>query len=629
MAYTYKAFISYSHGEDSKLAAALHSALHRFARPWYRLRAMHVFRDKISMSANPALWPAIEHALRQSEWLLFFASPAAAESPWVRKEVEWWLAERGSDHLILCITGGELAWDAAGSDFDWTRTTALPQCMRNAFREEPLWVDLRQVRNAVPLSLRNADFRAALLDIAAPLHGKPKDVLDSEDLREHRKLRLAGASALAVIVLLSYGLFRIDQISRERKDTVISHELAGKAYLNLPSNPELSALLALAGIARRQTGLSEVAFRHALAKIAPPPQVTDISGTAPVRSMAFSPDGKSLAVAFTDGRAALLPLVRQNKAELLPLAAPEGVGSLAWVDKSTLLAATATGALLRWDNPGGAPPAVAGHLPGPATQIVADPAGRLLYESLSNGGVAAIDWRKNVGVESRIEGRSAPTAFAVHRSGGLVATGNAEGLLALWRFPGGEKLGEIRLQEGVTALDFNPRGRSVLSDEMLAAGDRHGNLHVFDVAAQAAGKPGALPQIHLPTVAGGISSVAFTGNGKCLVVAGNNGELFLREVNSWNALRVENAGVGGITGAVVGANRQYAMADDAGGIHVFELALCADKNELCAFAAALPLRPLTPEERRRFVAGQRESDNEEPLPPRCQALVDSVLGGQR
>ena len=114
MAYTYKAFISYSHADDSKLAAAVHSALHRFARPWYRLRAMHVFRDKTSMSANPALWPAIEHALRQSEWLLFFASPAAAESPWVRKEVEWWLAERGSDHLILCITGGELAWDATG-----------------------------------------------------------------------------------------------------------------------------------------------------------------------------------------------------------------------------------------------------------------------------------------------------------------------------------------------------------------------------------------------------------------------------------------------------------------------------------------------------------------------------------
>ena len=57
VSFTYKAFISYSHAEDSALAAAVHTALHRFARPWYRLRAMRVFRDKTSMSANPALWP--------------------------------------------------------------------------------------------------------------------------------------------------------------------------------------------------------------------------------------------------------------------------------------------------------------------------------------------------------------------------------------------------------------------------------------------------------------------------------------------------------------------------------------------------------------------------------------------
>ena len=64
-------------------------------------------------------------------------------------------------------------------------------------------------------------------------------------------------------------------------------------------------------------------------------------------------------------------------------------------------------------------------------------------------------------------------------------------------------------------------------------------------------------------------------------------------------------------------------------MRVLESALCADKNDLCALAASLPLRALAPEERRRFVAGQRESDTEEPLPPRCVALVNNVLGGQR
>ena len=629
MSFTYKAFISYSHAEDSALAAAVHTALHRFARPWYRLRALRVFRDKTSMSANPALWPAIEHALGQSEWFLFFASPSATQSPWVQKEVEWWLAKRGSERLILCLTDGELVWDANGGDFDWRRTTALPPGMRGAFRDEPLWVDLRQVRQEAPLSLRNADFRAAVLDIAAPLHGKPKDLLDSEDLREHRKLRTVGVAALGVIAALSYGLFRIDQISRERKDTVISHELAGKAYLNLPHNPELSALLALAGIARRQTGLAEVAFRHALARLGIPREATVVVGPAPVRSMAFSPDGKLLALAFTDGRAAVWPGVPSDKPELRPLDAPDGVSSLAWADNGALFAASRTGALLRWDSAGIAAAASSMQLPGAATRMVADPSGSLLYAALANGSVAAIDWRKGGKQESRIGSQGGLAAFAVHRTGRLVAVGTAQGLITLWQFPGGQKLGEVRLREGVTALDFNPRGRSVLSDELLAASDRHGNLHIFDVATQAAGKPGGLPGIQLPTVPGGIASVAFTGNGKCLMVAGEAGELMLKEVNSWNTLRVVDDSAGGVTTAATGAARHYAIADETGHVRIVESALCADKDDLCAFAAALPLRPLTPEERRRFVAGQRESDNEEPLPPRCQALVDAVLGGQR
>jgi hypothetical protein len=39
---TYNAFIYYS-SADGTLAAALQSALHSFAKPWYKLRALHVF----------------------------------------------------------------------------------------------------------------------------------------------------------------------------------------------------------------------------------------------------------------------------------------------------------------------------------------------------------------------------------------------------------------------------------------------------------------------------------------------------------------------------------------------------------------------------------------------------------
>jgi hypothetical protein len=77
---TYKAFISYSHAVDGKLAPSLQGALHRFAKPWYQLRSIRVFRDQASLSANPALWSSIEAALAASEFFILLASPKAAHS---------------------------------------------------------------------------------------------------------------------------------------------------------------------------------------------------------------------------------------------------------------------------------------------------------------------------------------------------------------------------------------------------------------------------------------------------------------------------------------------------------------------------------------------------------------------
>jgi hypothetical protein len=51
----YRGFISYSHAADDRLAPALQSGLHRFAKPWYRLRAMRVFRDKTGLAVTPEL----------------------------------------------------------------------------------------------------------------------------------------------------------------------------------------------------------------------------------------------------------------------------------------------------------------------------------------------------------------------------------------------------------------------------------------------------------------------------------------------------------------------------------------------------------------------------------------------
>ena len=222
---SYKAFLSYSHSEDAQLAPVLQDALHHFAKPWYRLRKIQVFRDKTSLSATPALWPSIEQALSQSEYFLLLASPGSAGSHWVEREVGWWLEHRPVDHILVLLTSGDLKWDATARDFDWSQTTALPSNLRGRLADEPLYVDLRWARNENDLSLRHLKFRSAVLDIAAPLNGVPKDDLDGEDVRQHRKTRRIMAATIAVLVCLTLAAgigawlaYRESQVAKEQRN---------------------------------------------------------------------------------------------------------------------------------------------------------------------------------------------------------------------------------------------------------------------------------------------------------------------------------------------------------------------------------------------------------------------------
>src|SRR5207244_3716025 len=140
----------------------------------------------------PELWPSIERGLADSEFFLLMASPEAAASKWVKKEIHWWLEHRSIETLLLVFTDGDFRWDEAANDFDWSQTTALPsELLEGKFTTQPLWVDLRRAKRAEELSLLHREFRAAVVDIAATIYGRDKDELDGEDVRQHRRLLLA------------------------------------------------------------------------------------------------------------------------------------------------------------------------------------------------------------------------------------------------------------------------------------------------------------------------------------------------------------------------------------------------------------------------------------------------------
>ena len=146
----YDAFISYSHAKDKPIAAELQSAVQRLGKPWYRRRALRVFRDDTSLSATPSLWPSIEQALGQSRFLILLASPEAAASPWVNKEVAYWLEHKSADTLLVAVTDGVLVWDDTINDFDVRKARPLPPALKGRFAAEP--TPRRQARQSWPQS---------------------------------------------------------------------------------------------------------------------------------------------------------------------------------------------------------------------------------------------------------------------------------------------------------------------------------------------------------------------------------------------------------------------------------------------------------------------------------------------
>ena len=246
---TYDGFISYSHAADGLLAPRLQSGLQRFAKPWWKRRAIRVFRDESSLSANPQLWSSITEALDTSGWFVLLLSPDAAASPWVNQEIDYWKIHRDPSRILPVVTDGEFSWtsgDVSGS--------AVPQALHGVFIEEPRWVELRFAKGETQLDLKNSRFSAAVADIASALRGVPKDELESEEVKQHRRtIRTAWAAGtvLAVLAVVAVGA-SIVSARNARLARTEALSTAAVAALEAQSDPQLAKLLALEAV--RESG---------------------------------------------------------------------------------------------------------------------------------------------------------------------------------------------------------------------------------------------------------------------------------------------------------------------------------------------------------------------------------------
>ncbi|HEV2779537.1 MAG TPA: TIR domain-containing protein [Actinophytocola sp.] len=375
---TYSAFISYSHALDGKLAPTLQREIERFAKPWFRMRMLRVFRDNASLSAQPDLWSAIERALSRSDWLILMASPEAARSPWVNQEVSWWLANRSPDRLLIVLTSGEFSWNQERGDVADAASTALPPALHGALDAEPRWVDLRWLHEADQVDRSNPRLRECVADIVATIREIPKDLLVGEHIRQHRRtIRLAwsAASALALLLVLSVIGFSVAVVQRNeavnQARIATARQLAASAAANLGTRIDLAQLLAVEAYRMERGPQTRSALFQSVT--ASPNLVRTLPIGVPVTAIAGSADAR-VAVAGTEtGRAVRWDLASNTVSEITVGGAP--VVDVAISADGGKVIATDGSTTLLWDAAGNRRPVPAADVN--VKQVAISPSGKL------------------------------------------------------------------------------------------------------------------------------------------------------------------------------------------------------------------------------------------------------------
>ncbi|OIP52004.1 MAG: hypothetical protein COZ75_09630 [Flavobacteriaceae bacterium CG_4_8_14_3_um_filter_34_10] len=227
----YHAFISYSHRQDDTLGANLEKALEKFAKPTFKRRALQIFRDANDLSAAADLGEKIKTGLLESEYFIFMASQASAQSKWCQREVALWREHKSMDNFLIALTDGDIFYDETTSDFDWTRTTALPKNLSGAFAGEPLYTDFRTLSAKEEQTLKNINFEGKIVHIAATLHKKSIGDMVGEAVKQHKRtirLRNAAISVLSVLLVIAIiaSFIAVRQKDKALLSTYIAHSQA-------------------------------------------------------------------------------------------------------------------------------------------------------------------------------------------------------------------------------------------------------------------------------------------------------------------------------------------------------------------------------------------------------------------
>lgn len=315
MAREYIAFISYRHApRDSAVAQTAHSLIEQYRIPRSlrkneKKRFGYVFRDQEELPVSSDLSDDICKALDHSQNLIVICSPETQKSPWVAREIGYFLEHHDHSRVFAVLAGGEPA------DVFPAALTHVTRPDGTVTEVEPLAMDAR----AHSVGAMKRKLRSQIRRLYAALLGCPYDKLIlRQQRRTWRRIATVAAVILAAVVgFSSMLLVKNAQIQQQNQELAAQKEqllLRESEFLTRDAQEFLAAQDRASAAASAVAALpaaegerpyypqAEAALIQALGVFEQPwsgywVTETQLPLSAPVEAMAFSQDNTRLVAA--------------------------------------------------------------------------------------------------------------------------------------------------------------------------------------------------------------------------------------------------------------------------------------------------------------------------------------------